>query len=73
MVAVADQESPSDFTAAAVCAATDTSDATLTDPSVPSLQQTLYYLARAENNCPAGSGPLGSGTNGVPRSGLNCP
>jgi hypothetical protein len=64
---------PSNFNAAAVCAATDTPNATLTEPSVPSLQQTLYYLARAENNCPAGSGPLGSGTNGAARSGLACP
>jgi len=45
----------------------------LSDPTTPLLQQPFYYLVRAQNSCPQGNGPLGSGSNGAPRAAIDCP
>jgi phosphodiesterase/alkaline phosphatase D-like protein len=63
--------SKSDFTsAAATCLATNTQALTAIDATVPSTDQALYYLVRAENAC---GGTLGSTSSGVPRAGRSCP
>ena len=64
---------PSNFTSSAICVASDQPNTSLTDLSIPSLQQVLHYLVRAQNGCPDGSGPLGTASNGELRTGLNCP
>jgi len=33
----------------------------------------FFYLVRAVNSCPAGRGPLGTGSDGSPRAGVACP
>jgi len=63
----------SDFTASGACVATDESSTSLSDPTTPLLQQPFYYLVRAQNSCPQGNGPLGSGSNGAPRAAIDCP
>jgi len=62
---------PGDFLSAS-CRATDLSGAatSITDAEEPSLGACWYYLVRIENGC---GGQLGSGTNGIPRSGASCP
>jgi hypothetical protein len=64
---------PADFGAAATCLETDDgSDTEATDPEVPTAGSVFYYLVRAENACPAGSGLLGSGEDANPRSARSC-
>jgi len=43
------------------------------DPTTPRPGALLYYLARAENACPAGVGILGYDSEGIERSGRTCP
>ncbi len=65
---------PSDFMASAVCLEEDDgSDEIAHDSGTPALSTSYYYLVRAENDCPADSGYLGSDSEGVPRQGLVCP
>jgi hypothetical protein len=51
----------------------DGSDTTATVSATPPVGQVYYYLARAENACPSGSGPLGFDSQGNPRQGRVCP
>jgi hypothetical protein len=64
---------PNDFTSGAVCVATDISATTAADGSVPPVDGFLFYLARAQNSCPNGQGPLGFSSGGVLRTGRTCP
>lgn len=63
-------DTPNDFTTAPFCVASDTTEATATDFDFPGV---FYYLVRAQNACPGGLGPLGAGSDGTPRTGLDCP
>ena len=44
----------------------------LVDGENPSPDQVFHYLPRAANTCPDGTGPLGAGTDGIPRTGRDC-
>jgi PKD repeat protein len=67
-------EVASDFQAAALCVeSNDGSDMTAVDLTVPAPGKLLFYLTRAENACPQGTGPLGTNSQGVPRAGRSCP
>jgi bacillopeptidase F len=67
-------EAPSDFTTAAVCIESDdTVDTAAIDMETPPASAVYYYLARAENVCPAGIGPLGTSSTGAERTGRQCP
>ncbi len=63
----------SDFVSAAVCIATDAPGMTATDPPMPDVGRSFFYLIRAENRCPGGQGPLGANSNGNLISGRSCP
>ena len=43
------------------------------DPDIPVPGAVFFYLVRARNGCPDGLGPLGSGSDGVPRAATGCP
>ena len=67
-------DNPADFMTAAVCVESNgPGDESSVDPDLPPLSQTYYYLVRAENNCPGGSGSLGAGSDLVERTGTECP
>jgi len=66
-------DDPADSVSGSVCAASDLAVTTADDPDLPSLAQAFYYLVRAQNGCPAGEGPLGSGSDGVARTARSCP
>jgi hypothetical protein len=51
----------------------DGSDTMATVSATPPVGQVYYYLTRAENACPSGSGPLGFDSAGNPRQGRTCP
>lgn len=64
----------SDFFNGTICVESgDGSDTRAIDVAAPGPGQIVYYLARAENACPGGSGPLGTDSSGSPRSGRSCP
>jgi len=66
--------SPSDFVTTAACLETDDgTDTQAATHEAPPLGQVLYYLVRAQNNCPAGEGSLGTRSDGTPRIGRTCP
>jgi hypothetical protein len=56
----------SNFTSAECLPASPQLDAVI-DDTVPNPEEVLYYLVRANSRC--GPGPLGSGTEGLPRQG----
>ena len=58
----------SNFTDAATCLEVDGTDATSTDATDPTPGQTLFYLVRAKNACPGGTGTLGWSSSGMERS-----
>ena len=65
---------PSNFVSGAVCVeSNDGPNTTATDASVPAAGSVFYYLIRAENSCPNGSGSLGKNSSGAERTGRNCP
>jgi hypothetical protein len=65
---------PSDFTAAASCLESDDgTDRVAVEATAPALGGVIYFLPRAQNACPAGEGPLGTSSSGVPRAGRQCP
>ena len=66
-------DTPADFVTAAVCAATNATATSSSDEALPTPGRAFYYLARAESGCASGIGPLGTGTDGVPRAGRTCP
>jgi N-acetylneuraminic acid mutarotase len=64
-------DAPNDFaTTVPFCVASDTTETAATDFDFP---RVFYYLVRAQNACPGGLGPLGTGSDGTPREGLDCP
>ncbi len=66
-------QSASDLGTGAVCLESDDAMDTLAmDSEAPSLGASLFYLVRAENDCPNG-GSLGVDSSGAPRVGLSCP
>lgn len=65
---------PIDFLLAASCVeSSDGSDLEAQDPGIPVPGAVFYYLVRAENGCPLGSGSIGSWSNLVLRAGRTCP
>jgi hypothetical protein len=64
---------PADFVTAAACVATDEASTEALDADAPSPGETFHYLARAQNDCPLGQGPLGQTSSGAPREGRTCP
>ena len=63
---------PSSFVSG-VCLASGIPGISLVDAQLPPIGGLFGYLVRAHNGCPAGAGPLGSSSSGVPRVGFNCP
>ncbi|HKQ59949.1 MAG TPA: metallophosphoesterase family protein [Candidatus Polarisedimenticolaceae bacterium] len=63
---------PAAFGAGAACVESDDGpNSSAVDPAVPPPGAVRYYLVRAENPC--GTGPLGTSSSGLPRSGRTCP
>ena len=62
-----------DFATDAVCLVTGGTDPTAVDSDTPDVGAVFFYLARARNACPAGTGTLGMDSSGVPRLALVCP
>jgi hypothetical protein len=65
--------SDADFTTAATCEETNGADTETTGLSAPPPGTIYYYLVRAEDTCPSGSGSLGTTTSGATRAGRSCP
>ncbi len=65
---------PADFVSASTCVSTGTLVTSAIDGTVPSPGQVFYYLVRARNGCPNGSGVgvLGFDSAGNPRQGRTC-
>jgi len=57
---------------AATCVESDDAMPTTLDATKPAAGQVLFYLTRADNDCP-GEGPLGDRSDGTPRTGRTCP
>jgi hypothetical protein len=55
-----------------VCLQSDSTANYTFDSSTPPLGSLYFYLARAENACP-GIGPIGTDSNGTPRTARTCP
>ncbi len=51
----------------------DGPNTTATDPDLPSSGQAFFYLTRAQNACPVGTGSLGRSSAGTERAGVSCP
>jgi hypothetical protein len=67
-------DDPSDFMTGAVClVSVDPTATTAMDEKIPGPGSVLHYLVRAMNGCPAGTGPLGEGSDGSIRSAISCP
>ena len=65
---------PSDFTGAGSCLESDDgSNTTAVHATTPPPGGAIFFLSRAQNACPAGEGPLGTTSSGVPRAGRPCP
>jgi hypothetical protein len=66
--------SAADFVTSATCVETDDgSDTNAVDGGTPGPGLAWFYLVRAENACPSGQGPLGSDSDGLPRTARTCP
>ncbi|HYV20656.1 MAG TPA: hypothetical protein VFC25_16655 [Verrucomicrobiae bacterium] len=60
---------PRDFDLATTCLAmTNPSLNTVTDADAPTEGRAFFYLVRARDACPAGTGPLGTDSSGNPRT-----
>jgi Tol biopolymer transport system component len=64
---------PDDFASGVVVCveSDDAADSVASDPATPLHGGSFFYLVRAENDC--GPGGLGSGSDGIPRAGRDCP
>lgn len=51
----------------------DGPNTTATDATALSVGQRYFYLTRAQNACPQGTGSLGNMSSGAPRVGVDCP
>jgi hypothetical protein len=51
----------------------DPSSTVWTDDDTPGPSEVFNYLVRAVNTCPDGAGPLGTDSEGAPRTGRSCP
>ena len=65
----------SDYESSAVCLASDIPSTSANDAASPATDGIFFYLARARNGCPGGSGvgSVGAGSSGVERAALVCP
>jgi len=63
----------SDFVSAATCVATSSVSTSAADPAAPAPSKAFFYLVRPQNGCPDGQGPLGTDSNGTPRTARSCP
>jgi hypothetical protein len=65
----------SDYESSAVCLASDIPSTLANDAAAPATDGIFFYLARARNGCPGGSGvgTMGAGSSGVERMALVCP
>ena len=64
---------PHDFAAFGECVADpDPTSTSLSDSTLPSAGQALFYLVRARDACPSGAGPLGSSSSGEPHTAPAC-
>jgi len=64
----------SDFVVEGVCLdGVDASATTRSDPSVPLPGEAFFYLVRAHDTCPSGSGSVGTDSAGVDRPARSCP
>jgi hypothetical protein len=67
-------DDPFDFMTGAVCLMfLDPTATTSVDGKIPELSSAFHYLVRATNDCPAGTGPMGEGSDGSNRSAISCP
>jgi hypothetical protein len=66
-------DSPSDFTASATCTESGGTDLTSVDADLPDAGEVFYFLTLALNSCPAGSGSLGTTSDGTLRTAGSCP
>jgi len=65
---------PDDFLATAVCLnVADPTATTAVDPAIPAPGSPFYYLVRATNACPVGTGPVGHASDGSTRPAVVCP
>jgi hypothetical protein len=62
-----------DFLDSAVCVAVESPDTSTTDAAIPAAGEAFFYLARARNRCPGGTGILGASSGGQPTQGRPCP
>jgi hypothetical protein len=62
----------SDFEVPAECIESDSLVAHTSDPEIPAPIAPFFYLVRGET-CPSGTGNMGAGSDGVPRTGRSCP
>ena len=62
-----------DFATTATCAATQINATTTTDSAVPAVGGLLYFLPRAGNACPNGSGSIGADSSNTDRPARSCP
>jgi len=53
--------------------ATDVPGPSASAPGTPAPGSVYFYLARAQNGCPAGLGPAGFGSDGTERLARVCP
>ena len=66
-------DTSSDFVTAPTCVDSNSPSTSSTDPVQLASGAVVFYLVRAENDCPDGLGSLGTDSLGVPRTGSNCP
>jgi hypothetical protein len=65
--------SATDFTSGGFCVASDNGSGMASDPASPPPGQAHYYLGINQNACPGvGRGTPGEGSDGAPRSALEC-
>jgi arylsulfatase A-like enzyme len=61
------------FTSAVCIESNDGPGTTSSDATVPAVNKAFFYLVRARNACPGGTGTLGKTSAGTTRTGKSCP
>jgi len=64
---------PGNFLLASCLEINDGPNTTAIDATALSVGQSYFYLTRAENACPLGTGSLGTNSSGTLRVGVDCP